>query len=62
MRSLATHRPDAIQRFGMDPAEAFFVDDQAENVKGAARAGLTAIQLTDANALRSTLEGWGLLA
>jgi 2-haloacid dehalogenase len=51
----------AIKRFGIDPMDAFFVDDQPENVEGARHAGLTAIRFTDSAALRATLNEMGAL-
>ncbi len=51
----------ACQRFGVEPQEAFFVDDLAENVAGARTIGLTAIQFTDSDSLRTALRGLGVL-
>ncbi len=45
----------ALERFGLDPAEAFFVDDSPANVEGARRAGMHAVRFTDAAALRAEL-------
>src|SRR4051794_36022492 len=41
----------AAERFGVDPAATFFVDDVATNVAAARTAGFTAIQFTDAREL-----------
>jgi 2-haloacid dehalogenase len=46
----------ACRRFGVSPAEAFFVDDIAANVDGARAVGLTAIQFTDSDSLRLELQ------
>jgi 2-haloacid dehalogenase len=51
----------ALARFGVDATEAFFVDDQPENVEGAERAGIRAIKFIDSASLRATLEDMGLL-
>jgi 2-haloacid dehalogenase len=51
----------AISRFAIDPATAFFVDDQPDNVAAATRAGLTAIHFTDSAALRATLMQMGVI-
>jgi 2-haloacid dehalogenase len=46
----------ACQRFGVAPAEAFFVDDVAANVAGARAFGLTAMQFSDSDSLRAELQ------
>ena len=51
----------ACERFGVVPAETFFVDDAIANVEGARLFGLTAIQFSDATALRATLSSLGVL-
>lgn len=51
----------ALRRFAVTPQETFFVDDVAPNVEAARRAGLTAIEFTDAPALRATLNEMGVL-
>ncbi|MFC4120185.1 HAD family hydrolase [Nonomuraea zeae] len=38
-----------------DPAEIVFIDDRAENIAGAERAGMTGVHFTDAAALREAL-------
>lgn len=52
----------ALARFGLDPAEAFFVDDSPANVAAAAATGIHAVVFTDAPALRRDLIAAGLLA
>ncbi|KFI95759.1 HAD-IA family hydrolase [Bifidobacterium stellenboschense] len=57
------HKPDAeiyrraVARFGVDPAQAAFVDDKQRNADAAAAAvpGLTGIRFTDATSLRARL-------
>ena len=51
----------AIARFGVRPAEAFFVDDRPENVEGALAVGMDAVPFTDAAALRAALIMRGVL-
>lgn len=51
----------ALARFGLAPHEAVFVDDNADNVAGAAAVGMTALRFTDAPALRRDLAELGLL-
>lgn len=51
----------ACRRFGVAPAQAFFVDDIAANVEGARAVGLTAIQFTDSDSLRRELQQLGVL-
>lgn len=51
----------ALERFRLRPSEAFFVDDAQANVDGAQAAGMSAFLFTDAAALRTTLEGVGVL-
>jgi 2-haloacid dehalogenase len=46
----------ACRRFGVEPAQAFLVDDIAANVEGARAVGLTAIQFTDSDSLRRELQ------
>lgn len=48
-------------RVPVPPACALFVDDRADNVAGAHRAGFDALQFTDAAALRGELRARGLL-
>jgi len=51
----------ACRRFGVVPAQAFFVDDIAANVEGARAFGLTSIQFTDSDALRRELQALEVL-
>lgn len=50
----------ALDRFGLEPHEAVFIDDNADNVTGAAAIGMAAIHFTDADALRRELIALGL--
>lgn len=45
----------ACRRFGVAPAQTFFIDDIAENVEGARAVGLTAIHFTGSRSLRAAL-------
>lgn len=51
----------ALDRFGLTPGEAVFVDDNAANVAAAAAMGIVALPFTDAARLRGELTGLGLL-
>ena len=51
-----------IERFGIEPATALFIDDSSANVAAAAALGFRAIQFTDPPALRLELVRLGLLA
>lgn len=51
----------ALDRFGLRPEEAVFVDDNRDNVAGAAALGIHGILFTDEPALRAELAGLGLL-
>lgn len=51
----------ALDRFGLKPAEALFVDDRAINVEGARAVGMQAHLFTTAEDLRARLEADGLL-
>ena len=51
----------ALARFGLDPAEALFVDDRPINVHAAEALGMPAHLFTDAEDLRRRLEAEGLL-
>ncbi|HSI17182.1 MAG TPA: HAD family phosphatase [Sphingomonas sp.] len=51
----------ALDRFGLKAQEAVFVDDNRDNVAGAAALGIHAILFTDEPALRAELAGLGLL-
>jgi 2-haloacid dehalogenase len=50
----------ALERFGLEPHEAVFIDDNRDNVAGAEAVGMAAIHFTDAGALRRELAGLGL--
>ena len=50
-----------IDRFGIEPAAALFIDDSAANVDAAAALGFHAIHFTDPTALRVELVRLGLL-
>jgi 2-haloacid dehalogenase len=51
----------ALDRFGLKPAEALFIDDRAINVEGAEAIGMRAHLFTGAEDLRRRLEAEGLL-
>ena len=51
----------ALDRFGLKPAEALFVDDREINVEGALAVGMQAHLFTDAADLRARLATEGLL-
>ena len=51
----------ALERFGLQPGEAIFVDDNHANVVSARANGFAAHHFTDAEPLRSELEAIGLL-
>jgi 2-haloacid dehalogenase len=51
----------AVDRFGLKPAEALFVDDRRINVEGAEAVGMRAHLFTGAGSLRARLESEGLL-
>ncbi len=51
----------ALERFGLEPGEAVFVDDTAINVEAAREAGIHAVLFTGAAAFRADLVGFGLL-
>lgn len=50
-----------VERFGIDPEEAVFIDDSAANVDAASELGFHAIRFSDAAALRRALVRLGLL-
>jgi 2-haloacid dehalogenase len=52
----------AIARFGLEPGEAMFIDDRADNIEAAEVAGLIGHHFRDAPTLRSALAEFGLLA
>ena len=48
-------------RYGIDPAEAVFIDDTVANVIAAQKLGMRGVHFTDAQTLRDTLTAFGLL-
>ncbi|QNQ09433.1 HAD family hydrolase [Sphingomonas alpina] len=52
----------ALERFGLRPDHAVFVDDREENIVGAQNVGMIGLLFTDAVTLRNDLVGLGLLA
>ncbi|WP_066800381.1 HAD family hydrolase [Sphingomonas soli] len=50
----------ALSRFGLEPAQAVFIDDNLANVESAARLGIHAIRFTGAELLRTDLRALGL--
>ena len=52
----------AIERFGIDPAGAIFIDDVAKNIDGAESVGIAGHQFVDAATLESELIQRGYLA
>ncbi|WP_343046805.1 HAD family phosphatase [Sphingomonas chungangi] len=51
----------ALERFGLVPGEALFVDDRQDNVEAGERAGLVGHRFVDAPALRAALRGYDLI-
>ncbi|MFN3451565.1 MAG: HAD family hydrolase [Sphingorhabdus sp.] len=51
----------ALQRFGLKPGEAIFIDDNHDNVVGARANGFSAHHFTDADKLRRELVDLGIL-
>jgi 2-haloacid dehalogenase len=51
----------ALERFGLRPADALFIDDRLVNVEGARAVGMDAHLFTGAEDLRARLEAEGLL-
>ncbi|MBX2926710.1 MAG: HAD family phosphatase [Saprospiraceae bacterium] len=49
-----------IERYGIEPARALFIDDNAENVESARNVGLQAVQFTSAGQLREELKSAGI--
>ncbi len=50
----------ALDRFGLDAADAVFIDDRSDNVAGAIGVGMVGLQFVDAPTLRRQLRGLGL--
>ena len=63
---LAKPDPDifrlALKRYGLDPAETFFIDDRSANVSAAETVGMTGLPFTDATTLRRDLVHHGVLS
>ncbi|HZQ87894.1 MAG TPA: HAD family phosphatase [Acidimicrobiales bacterium] len=51
---------ELCDRFGLQPARTLFVDDRRDNVEGARRYGLLAVQFTSGVTLRESLRDLGL--
>lgn len=51
----------ALERFGLQPHEALFIDDRHDNVAGAKKVGMHAVPFSDAATLRADLTRFGLL-
>jgi 2-haloacid dehalogenase len=61
-RLLKPHAPIfnlLLSRYGLDAAECLFVDDNAENVAGAAAVGMAAVHFTGPDTLRTALREHG---
>ncbi len=52
----------ALARFGLEPWQAVFIDDNQANIDAAAKLGIVALHFTDAVALRPRLRDLGLVA
>jgi 2-haloacid dehalogenase len=50
-----------VERYSLDPATTVFIDDSAANVRAARELGMIGIRFEDAEALRRSLAGLGLL-
>ncbi len=50
-----------LQRYGIDPAKAVFIDDVRANVVGGEAAGITGLHFTSASSLRRELAAIGML-
>ena len=64
-RLLKPHAPIfalLCSRYGLDPKDCVFIDDNVDNVEGARAAGMAAIRFTDPDALRRALQDYGLPA
>jgi len=46
--------------FALDPAATIFIDDNADNVRGAQAAGWQSVQFVDAETLRKDLASYGI--
>jgi HAD superfamily hydrolase (TIGR01509 family) len=56
MKPSSAYYKKAIEKFGIDPFQAVFIDDLAENVEGAVRAGITGIVFRNRNQLVQELK------
>ena len=52
----------AIERFGIDPAGALFIDDVAKNIEGAESVGIAGHRFVDAATLEADLAARGYLS
>ncbi len=65
---VGVNKPDSrifghlLERFGIEPGEALFIDDSPANIDAATALGFRVIQFTDATALRRELAQLGLLS
>ncbi len=50
-----------ISRYGLNPGESLFIDDNPKNVEGARAVGLHAVHFQSPGQLRKALEEWGIL-
>jgi putative hydrolase of the HAD superfamily len=51
----------ALAHFGVQPSESVFIDDLQENVEGAKRLGIHAIQFKDVDTLKKSLQDLGVV-
>ncbi|MFN0212769.1 MAG: HAD family hydrolase [Saprospiraceae bacterium] len=49
-----------LERYGVNPAEAVFIDDGIKNVQGAEQAGIRGIHFQNAAELRKTFQAWNI--
>ena len=49
-----------LNRYGINPAQAVFIDDSIKNVKGCEEVGITGIHFTNAERLQASLSELGL--
>jgi glucose-1-phosphatase len=60
MKPSAAYYEKAIEKFGIDPFQAVFIDDLTENVEGAVRAGIAGIVFRSRNQLVRELQRLGV--
>jgi putative hydrolase of the HAD superfamily len=60
MKPAATYYEKAVQKFGIVPSQAVFIDDLQENVEGAMRAGITGIVFRNRKQLVEELQRLGV--